>query len=315
MPAQTSNEALLFPGQGAQFPGMGRDWCAAFPQARETFRRASAVLSWSLEDACWNRGDEIHRTDLAQPAIFVTSAAVLNVLAARGFEADRASLCAGLSLGEYSALWLAGSLSFDDTLRLVALRGEAMQRASELVPSSMVSLMGASEEQARALAQAAASAGICTVANLNAPGQIIVAGELAALERLEALAKDHGVKRTRRLVVAGGFHSACMRSAQAELQAALAAVEIRAPRIPFLSNVTGNFESDPSTIRRLLSEQVCSSVLWERSMRTAIGAGVTRFIEPAPGKVLAGLLGKIEPGAEVRSLDTPDKLDLSTASS
>jgi [acyl-carrier-protein] S-malonyltransferase len=302
------NEAILFPGQGAQHEGMGRDWCEAHPLARETFREASAALGFSLEEACWSKGEFVHRTDVAQPGILVTSVAIVRVLEQRGLDLARAPLVAGLSLGEYTALWAAGSLDFVDAVRLVRLRGEAMQAASDAIPSSMVSLMGATEEQARALAQAASARGICSVANLNAPGQVIVSGELAALDLLETLAKDHGVRRTRRLVVAGGFHSECMRPAAERLAEALAKVAIRAPRVPFLPNVTAEPARDPEAIRGLLAQQVCAPVLWEQSMRWALAHGITRFLEPGPGKVLAGLLSKIDSTAVCRSSAAPADL-------
>jgi [acyl-carrier-protein] S-malonyltransferase len=181
-----------------------------------------------------------------------------------------------------------------------------MQAAAESIASGMVSLMGATEEQARALAAVGAEHGICAVANLNAPGQVIVSGELKALDALEAAAPEHGVRRTRRLVVAGGFHSECMRPASDRLAAALAEVPIEAPRIPFLTNVTGDFERDPEAIRGHLAAQVCASVLWEASMQKALESGVTRFVEPGPGKVLAGLMGKIDRSATVRSAATPE---------
>lgn len=298
-------EAILFPGQGSQFPGMGKDWCEAFPVARETFARADEALGLALSRLCFEGGDEVHRTDVAQPGIFTTSVAIVRVLEGRGLDRSAAAAVLGLSLGEYTALWAAGSLSFEDGVRLVRLRGEAMQRASEAIPSSMVSLMGASEEQARALAAVGAQAGICSVANLNAPGQVVVAGELAALDALEAAAKDHGVRRTRRLTVAGGFHSECMRPAAAELEAALRATRIERPRVPFVGNVTGLPSDDPETIRRQLAEQVCAPVLWEKSVRWALAQGIRAFLEPGPGEVLAGILRKIDPEAQVRSAATP----------
>ncbi len=302
--------AVLFPGQGAQFEGMGRELCEAFPRARETFDEAADVLGFSLADRLWNRGDEVHRTDVAQPGILVTSAAACRVAMERGLDPEAAPLAAGLSLGEYTALWFADALSFADALRLVRLRGEAMQAASEALPSSMTSLLGATTEQAEQLCAAVADVGICSVANLNAPGQIIVSGELAALDALEARASEHGVRRTKRLVVAGGFHSECMRPAAARLEAALAEAEIRPPRVPVVTNVTGRPEAEPDAIRANLAAQVCAPVLWEASMRWAIEeAGVTRFIEPAPGRVLAGLLKKIAPEAEVYSLADPADLD------
>ena len=298
------SRAVLFPGQGAQSVGMGRDWCEAFDTARAIWAEASRVLGFSLENACWTSEAEVNRTDVAQPGILVTSVAVMRVLAEREPASRHAPLTAGLSLGEYTALWFADSLDFADAVRLVRLRGEAMQRASEQIRSGMVALMGATEEQAQTLAQVGARAGICSVANLNAPGQVIVAGELAALDALEAAAKEHGVRRTRRLAVAGAFHSECMRPAAARLAEALAEVEIRAPRGTFVTNVTGEPVADPAQIRAHLAAQVCAPVLWEKSMRWALAHGVRTFLEPAPGKVLAGLLDKIDPEARVHSAAT-----------
>lgn len=302
-------EGILLPGQGAQFEGMGRDWCEAFEVARATFAEADEVLGFSLTEACWSSGDEVHRTDVAQPGIFTTSVAILRVLESQGLDLGAAALCAGLSLGEYTALWAAGALDFADGLRLVRLRGEAMQDASEACPSSMVSLMGADEETARTLAALGAEHGICSVANLNAPGQVVVSGELAALDAVEAAAKDHGVRRAVRLTVAGGFHSECMRPAADRLAAALAEVEIRAPRTTFLSNVNGGPVEDPTVIREQLAQQVCAPVLWERSMRWALEQGVRSFLEPGPGTVLAGLMKKIDREATVRSAATPADLE------
>jgi [acyl-carrier-protein] S-malonyltransferase len=298
-------EAILFPGQGAQHEGMGRDWCDAFPIARETFASADAILEFPLSEACWSRGDDVHRTDVAQPGIFVTGVAIVRALESRGLERASIPMVAGLSLGEYTALWCADGIGFEDALRLVRLRGEAMQAASEAIPSSMVSLMGATEDQARALAAVGARHGICSVANLNAPGQIIVSGEIAALDALEAAAKEHGVRRTRRLVVAGGFHSECMRPAARRLESALREVEIRAPRIPFINNFSGGPVSDPEAIRAELAAQVCAPVLWEKSMRYALSQGIRAFLEPGPGEVLAGILRKIDEGVAVRSAAKP----------
>lgn len=300
------NEAILFPGQGAQFEGMGLDWAEAHPTARATFERADEVLGFALSEACWHGGDEVNRTDIAQPGIFTTSVAIVRVLAEQGLEPSAAPLTAGLSLGEYTALWCAGSIDFEDGLRLVRLRGEAMQAASEMHPSSMTSLMGATLEQAEALAAVGAEHGICSVANVNAPGQIVLSGELAALDAAEAAAKDHGVRRTRRLVVAGGFHSECMRPAAERLAAALEEVEIRAPRVPFVTNVTGEPTTEPDTIRAQLSTQVCAPVLWEKSMRYALAQGIERFLEPGPGEILSGILRKIDADATVRSAARPE---------
>jgi len=303
------NEAILFPGQGAQFPGMGRDWADAFPAAARVFREADEVLGFPLSKACWEAGEDVHRTDLAQPGILTTSVAVIEVLRERGLDTSRVPATAGLSLGEYTALWLAGSLSFPDALRLVRLRGEAMQAASRRTPSSMTSLIGATEAQARELAELGSAHGICSVANLNAPGQVVVSGELAALDAVEAAAKEKGVRRAVRLTVAGGFHSECMRPAAAELERALAEVDVRTPQVPFLSNVVGAPVSDPTEIRGLLARQVCAPVLWERSMRWTLDEGIHDYLEPAPGAVLAGLLARIAKDAgvtaRVRAMERP----------
>jgi [acyl-carrier-protein] S-malonyltransferase len=304
--------AILFPGQGAQFPGMGRDWAQAFPASARVFAAADEVLGFSLSDACWNQGDAVHRTDLAQPGILTTSVAVIEVLRERGLDPGAAPLTAGLSLGEYTALWFAGALSFEDALRLVRLRGEAMQAASEALPSSMTSLMGATLAQAEELAALGRQRGICSVANLNAPGQVVLSGEIPALERVEELAKEKGVRRAVRLTVAGGFHSECMRPAADRLKSALAEIEIAPPAIPVLSNVSGAPVDDPGEIRGLLERQVCAPVLWEQSMRWALEHAVHDFLEPAPGTVLAGLVSRIakEAGVVVRAHSVERPADL-----
>lgn len=299
------SEAILFPGQGAQHAGMGREWAEAFPEAAETFEAADRLLDFPLSRTCWEAGEEVHRTDVAQPGIFTTGVAIVRVLRHLGLDTDSAAMTAGLSLGEYTALWCAGSLSFEDGVRLVRLRGEAMQAASEATPSGMTSLIGASEEQARALAEIGAQHGICSIANRNAPGQIVLSGELAALDAVEAAAKGAGVRRAVRLTVAGGFHSECMRPAAVRLRAALAEIELRPPALPFVSNVTAEPCDDPERIREQLALQVCAPVLWEASMRWALAQGIAQYLEPGPGTVLAGILRKIEPSASVRSAATP----------
>lgn len=307
-------EAVLFPGQGAQFAGMGREWVEAFPSAARVFERAELALGFPLREACWDRGDEVHRTDIAQPGILTTSVAILSVLVERGLDPTRSALTAGLSLGEYTALWYAGALEFEDAVRLVRLRGEAMQAASEQVKSSMTSLMGATLEQAEALAAVGRGHGICSVANLNAPGQIVVSGELAALDALEAAAPELGVRRAVRLSVAGGFHSECMRSAAKRLEGALAEVPLRAPRIPFLSNVTGGPLQEPDEIKAALARQVCASVLWETSMRHALESGIDSVLEPGPGNVLCGLMRRIAKDSgsvpRLRGVEKPADLEV-----
>jgi len=299
-------EAIIFPGQGAQFEGMGRDWCDAFSVAKATFAEASELLGFSLEEACWSSGDKVNRTDIAQPGILVTSVAVIRVLEAEaGLDRSGAAMTAGLSLGEYTALWCAGSLSFADAVKLVRLRGSAMQDAAEQIPSGMLSLMGGDEEKATAIAKVGAEKGICSVANLNAPGQVVISGEHAALDAAAEVARDHGVRRARKLVVAGGFHSECMRPAADRLAAALNDVEFKTPNVPFVTNVTGKPSSDPKELSQNLAEQVCAPVRWEASMRWALEQGIKSFLEPGPGAILAGIMRKIDPEAEVRSAASP----------
>ena len=304
--------SILLPGQGAQTPGMGQAWYTAFPTARAVFDAADEALGLSLSTLCFEGGDDVHRTDVAQPGILTTSIAILSVLVERGLDLSKAPMTAGLSLGEYTALWVAGSLEFEDAVRLVRLRGEAMQAASEATPSSMTSLMGADLETAKKLASLGAEHGICSVANLNSPGQIVLSGELAALDAVEAAAKEHGVRRAVRLTVAGGFHSECMRPAAERLTTALAEIEIRAPRIPFLTNVTGEPVDDVDAIRRYLADQVCSPVLWEKSMRWAVEHGHRSFLEPGPGSVLSALVRKVDREVDTLGVDQPEHLDAFT---
>jgi len=306
---------VLFPGQGAQYSGMGREWTEVYPRAAETFQEADEALGFSLSDKCWHSGDEVNRTDIAQPGILTTGVAIIRTLEQHGFDRERMPLTAGLSLGEYTALWAAGVLEFQDAVRLVRLRGEAMQAASEATPSGMVSLMGADEASATSLAAAGAEVGVCQVANLNSPAQIILSGELAALDRVEEVAREHGIRRTRRLVVAGGFHSECMRPAADSLASALAEVELHAPRVPVISNVTARPVEGVEQVRELLAAQVCSPVLWEKSMRHATGSGHSAFVECGPGEVLAGLLRKIEADASTTRMTRPEDLEAKATSS
>lgn len=298
-------DAIIFPGQGAQFEGMGKAWAERSPAAAGVFKEADAILGFSLSEACWSSGDEIHRTDLAQPAIFTSSVASLAGLKEGGADHSSVKAVAGLSLGEYTALWWAGVLSFEDGLRLVRLRGEAMQDASEQSKSGMMSLVGATLEQAQAVALAGAAHGVCSVANRNAPGQIVISGELAALDQAEVAAKALGVRRAIRLSVAGGFHSECMRPAADRLAQALADVSLDDASLPVISNVTAAPVSGPDEVRELLERQVCSPVLWEDSVRWMIEAGHKSYLEPAPGKILSGIMRKIDRDMICESADAP----------
>jgi [acyl-carrier-protein] S-malonyltransferase len=296
---------VIFPGQGAQQVGMGADLAAARPRARALFQEASELLDLDLARICFEGpAEELNRTSVAQPALLVCSLAFVEVMQEEGhLEKDRTAyaLTAGLSLGEYTALVFAGSLEFQDALRLVRRRGELMQEASDLVPSTMVAMRGVTPEQAHELVQRVRGDDVLTVANLNAPGQVVVSGDVVACDRLEELAREEGRGATVRLQVAGAFHSARMAPAAQGLAEAIAAVDIRPPRLPFISNVTADLVREPDEIRRLLAAQLVSPVLWQESMERAARDGVTRMLEIGSGRVLAGLMRKIDRTVRVQS--------------
>jgi [acyl-carrier-protein] S-malonyltransferase len=304
-----SATALLFPGQGAQVVGMGRAWAEAVPEVAKFFERADAATRLPLARACAEGPpDLLNRTDVAQPALFTLGAAVARALASRGeIEPSRAAAAAGLSLGEYTALHVASVFSFEDGLRLVAERGRAMQAASEAKPSGMTSVLGLDLGAVEEACREASARGIVSVANRNGPGQIVIGGEIAALEEAERRCKEKGGRRLVRLAVAGAFHTECMRPAAEALRRALEATAISAPTVPVVSNVTATFHSTPADIREALARQVCCPVLWEDSMRAIRARGIASFLELPPGSVLRGLLRKIDPQASVRGADTPEE--------
>jgi len=290
---------VIFPGQGAQHVGMGADVAAAHPVARAAFDEASEAIGVDLARLAFEGPeDELNRTDIAQPAILVSSVAILR---AAGATSEGVEFTAGLSMGEYTALVFAGSLEFLDAVRLVRRRGELMQAASDAHPSTMVATRGLDRDQAEALCDRARGDGVLAVANLNAPGQIVVSGDVDCCDRLEKIASDEALGRTVRLQVAGAFHSDRMRPAAEGLAAALADVDIRSPGIPFASNVTADFVKEPAEIRRLLAEQLCSPVLWQASMEHAARAGITQMEEFGPGRVLSGLMRRIDRNVKVTS--------------
>lgn len=295
--------AALFPGQGAQFTGMGRDLAAAFPEAAERFAEADRILGFPLSKACFEGPEDvIHRTDVCQPGIFLVSAVTMEILSRRA-SIDRSCFeaAAGLSLGEYTALWFAGALSFEDGLRLTRLRGELMQKASEARPSGMVSVLGldlaAIEE---VCAGVRAEGGIACVANLNSPGQVVISGAKEDLAKAGDRLKAAGARRLLPLSVAGAFHSPLMAPAAEGLRAMLEGLVVRRAEIPVVANVTAGPVTEPAAIRDLLTRQLTSPVLFERSVRHMTAEGFTEFVEPGPGRVLAGLLKKIAPEAVVR---------------
>lgn len=318
--------AILCPGQGAQAIGMAKLWCERSPESRTIFDRADAVLGnrlgIKLSHLCFNGpADRLNQTDASQPAIYAAGIACWKgMLAAWSMGNGETNLlaAAGLSLGEYTALCVAGAFSFEDGLELVTLRGRAMQDAAEAQPSSMLALIGADEPQARSVCDKAAQGDVLVPANFNAPGQIVLSGHKAAITRAAAVATEMGLRATE-LQVAGAFHSPLMASAAERLAAALAKTPIMPPRCPVISNVTAKPHAPESgtpasatiedTIRRRLVDQLTSPVRWADSCVTlgslASSHAGTEFHELAPGKTLAGLMRRIDKNMKVISHDEP----------
>jgi [acyl-carrier-protein] S-malonyltransferase len=299
----TAATALIFPGQGSQYVGMGKDLCEAHPRVREIFRRADDVLGFPLSRICFEGpADELTRTKNTQPAIFLHSVALSAVLgdAATG----PVAAVAGHSLGEYSALVHAGALGFEEGLRLVRLRGELMQRAGEERPGTMAAVVGQERAEIEEVCREASSAGIVQCANFNSPGQIVISGSVAGVRKAMEIAKAKGARLVKELTVSGAFHSPLMESARAGLENALEKAEIRDASIPVYANVTAGPEQMAGKIRTLLGAQLTSPVLWESTVTNMIGAGVRRFVEIGPGKVLQGLVKRTDPSVEVLGIDT-----------
>jgi [acyl-carrier-protein] S-malonyltransferase len=303
--------AFTFPGQGSQAVGMGKAMAEAFPAARAVFEEVDAALGEKLTDVIWSGpADLLQLTENAQPALMAVSLAVLRVLEAEaGFSVPRdAAFVAGHSLGEYSALAAAGSLSISDTARLLRTRGLAMQKAVPVGVGAMAALLGLDYEVAIAIADEAAQGQVCQAANDNGGGQVVVSGDKAAVERALEIAKVKGAKRAMLLPVSAPFHCRLMQPAADAMAKALADVTIKQPVSPLVSNVLASPISDPDEIRRRLIEQVTGTVRWRESVAYMASQGVTRFFEIGAGKVLSGLVKRISDGAVGISVGGPNDL-------
>ena len=299
-----SKTALLFAGQGAQAVGMGKDLAAQLPVAASLFERANEVLGYDLTRICHEGPEgELTKTENAQPGIYLVSWIAFELLRAR-MPGLAWHATAGLSLGEFTALAAAGSLSFEDGLRITRLRGRFMQEACEATRGGMAAVIGLDEEPTR---QVCAEAGV-ELANLNCPGQLVISGEADRIQKACELAKARGAKRALPLTVAGAYHSLLMASAQGKLAAELAGITVRASSVPVVANVNALPHGDPSSIRELLVRQVCASVRWEASIRWLVAQGYTTFIELGPGKALTGFMKRIAP--DVRILNVGDVASL-----
>ncbi|WP_315760142.1 ACP S-malonyltransferase [Sphingomonas sp. Y38-1Y] len=303
--------AFIFPGQGSQSVGMGRALAEASPHAREVFGEVDEALGQHLF-RLMTEGPEsdLTLTENAQPAIMANAIAVLRVLEREGGVrlADKADYVAGHSLGEYTALCAAGALDLSTTARLLKRRGQAMQAAVPVGEGAMAALLGADRDKAQAIADAAAEGEVCTVANDNDPGQVVISGARAAIERAIAIAKDHGAKRAVLLPVSAPFHCPLMQPAADVMAAALADAPMQAPLVPVYANVTAAPVADPAVIRALLVEQVTGMVRWRESVGAMWEAGVTDFVELG-GKVLGPMVKRTAPDATTASVIGMDDIE------
>jgi [acyl-carrier-protein] S-malonyltransferase len=301
--------AWLFPGQGAQSVGMGKALCDAFPAAREIFERADEALGWSLSRVCFEGPEsELLLTANTQPAILTTSIATLAAIESAWSDMPSPSYAAGHSLGEYSALVAAGALRFEDAVRLVHLRGKAMQHAVPEGQGSMAALMGGDAALVETICREAKAVGVVAPANHNAPGQVVISGETAAVARATALAASRKLKAIP-LKVSAPFHCELMLPAARAVEQGLREVSIQAPRFPVVSNVEAQPNSSAERVAPLLVEQVCSPVLWEQSVRFMAESGVERALEIGPGKVLAGLVKRTDGRIRVLSISDPPAVE------
>ncbi|HEY8931799.1 MAG TPA: ACP S-malonyltransferase [Rariglobus sp.] len=294
-----SKIVLLFSGQGAQKVGMAKDWCENSATARAMVAQADAALGFPLSDVMFDGpDDELTKTSRCQPALYLHGLIGLALLKERVPNLEIAA-AAGLSLGEFTAHAAAGTFSFEDGLKLVARRGQFMEEACLATQGAMAALIGGDEEQVRALAAACD----VDVANLNAPGQIVLSGSVAGIDAAVEKAKEFGIRRAIKLNVAGAYHSRLMQSAQDQLAAELKGAAIQSPAVPVVCNFGASVVSEPADIRAMLEKQVTGSVRWTESIRLLREQGHTTFVELGPGKVLAGLVAKIDKDAVVHSVE------------
>ena len=303
------NRCCVFAGQGAQAPGMGKDFAEADQEAMALFDKANAVLGFDLKKVCFEGpAEELTKSNVCQPAIFVTSYAAYSALQKR--RPTQFACAAGLSLGEWGALCAAGVLDFDSTLKVLEARGRFMQEACEATPSGMIAIVGATPEQLKALCDATG----CTVANVNSAAQQVLSGSKDAIASAAATAKELGVKRAIPLATAGAFHSPFMAPARERLAPVLDEVTFRAPKFPVLSNVTGRpHSSDPGEIKALMLEQVTGTTNWAADVEAAKALGCGSFVEFGPGKVLSGLVKKIDPALETANVADLASLEATVA--
>lgn len=301
--------AFVFPGQGAQTIGMGKALADSYPEARAVFDEVDEALGENLSGLIWDGDIEtLTLTENAQPALMATSMAALAALKAEGIGLDRAAFVAGHSLGEYSALCAAGTLSLADTARLLRIRGKAMQAAVPVGEGAMAAVLGLDAAAAEQVAAEAAQGEVCQLANENDPSQNVLSGSKAAIDRAVVLAKDAGAKRALTLPVSAPFHCALMQPAADEMARALQAVEMIDPSVPLVANVLAEQVTDAARIRDLLVEQVTGRVRWRSSVEWMAAQGVTEFWEIGAGKALSGMIRRIAKDSTCRAVGTPEDI-------
>lgn len=301
--------AFLFPGQGAQVVGMGKDLVQQSPAAAALFEKANHIVGYNLRGVCFDGPEEqLNATTVSQPAIFVVTACMMEILKQDHPEL-KPDVTAGLSMGEYSALYAAGLMGFEDALRLVQERGRAMQAAADASTGSMVSILGLDEEKVRALCQDAAQGEVLEPVNFNCPGQIVVSGTVEACRRAEQRAESYGAMKAVPLAVAGAFHTSMMAPAAEQLKQALAECPIQSPTEPkVIANINADYYTDAEAIRDGLVRQLVQPILWHKCMERLLADGVEDFYEIGPGRVLTGLMKRIHRRAKIINLSTWDAL-------
>jgi [acyl-carrier-protein] S-malonyltransferase len=308
------SRAFVFPGQGAQTVGMGRDLAEGWPEAAAVYEAVDAALGERLSALIWEgEADALTLTENAQPALMATSMAAMAALRAEGVGVETAAFVAGHSLGEYSALCAAGAIGLADAARLLRLRGRAMQAAVPVGEGAMAALLGLGIDAAREVAAEAAEGAVCAAANDNDPGQVVVSGHRDAVERAVEIAKERGAKRAVLLPVSAPFHCALMRPAAEAMEAALAEVEIAAPAVPVVANVRAEAVDDPAEIRGLLVEQVTAPVRWRESVEWMAGRGVGALWEIGAGKALSGMARRIDRSLETLAVGTAEQVRAAAA--